>query len=103
MSQESRTLVTNDYACTDRRPAPENPRLLAALSEQAGGDAAGAAHRPGRAALRAAGGNPRDCRSARPGAGGGPGHDDVLRLLPRREEAAGPDTVVGLPQPGVFA
>jgi len=44
--------------------------LLAALPVQAGGDAAGFAPRPGRAALRALGGDARDRQPARPEPGG---------------------------------
>ena len=59
-----------------RRTAAEDPDVPAALPEQAGGDAAGPAPGAGRAALRAAGGDPRDRRPARPQPGRGPRHDD---------------------------
>ena len=58
--------------------------LSAALSQQAGGDVAGLAHRPGRAALCAAGSHSRNCRHARPQPGGSSRHDELLWLLSRR-------------------
>src|SRR5262249_6192473 len=47
--------------------------------------------------------DPRDRRPARPESGRGLRHDELLRLLPRREEALGPDAPLGLPLAALHA